>query len=163
MRRCNYELSRIMGMRRWLTVMNATTRCIRMSIRRFPLRVQALLSVTTLRRMWSPTSQPLETTSLSLVRTDPEPRCPPIGSDLAASPASCRTALSSLSTCLPARLLSCTSFRVNPYADASIRTPAQLQEVVEFTNRIWFSVDKIKDVEKLRALSGTRLHGRDST
>ncbi len=26
MRRCNYELSRVMGMRRWLTVMNATTR-----------------------------------------------------------------------------------------------------------------------------------------
>ncbi len=24
MRRCNYELSRVMGMRRWLTVMNAT-------------------------------------------------------------------------------------------------------------------------------------------
>ncbi len=26
MRRCNYDLSRVMGMRRWLTVMNATRR-----------------------------------------------------------------------------------------------------------------------------------------
>ncbi len=36
--------------------------------------------------------------------------------------------------------------RVKTYADASVGTPAQMQEVEEFTDRIWHSVDKIKDV-----------------
>ncbi len=31
--------------------------------------------------------------------------------------------------------------RVKPYADASAGTPVQMQEVAEFTNRIWYSVD----------------------
>ncbi len=38
--------------------------------------------------------------------------------------------------------------RVKPYADASVGTPAQMQEVAEFTVRIWYSVDKIKDVRE---------------
>ncbi len=38
--------------------------------------------------------------------------------------------------------------RVKPYADASVGTPAQMQEVAEFMDRIWYFVDKIKDVRK---------------
>ncbi len=51
----------------------------------------------------------LETTPLSLGRTDLAPRRPPIGSDLAEFPAPCRTSLSRLRICLQAQLLSCTS------------------------------------------------------
>ncbi len=39
-------------------------------------------------------------------------------------------------------------FRVKPYANASVGTPAQMQEVAEFTDRIWYSVDKIKEVRR---------------
>ncbi len=42
--------------------------------------------------------------------------------------------------------------RVKPYADASVGTPAQMQEVAEFTDRICYSVDKIKDVRETAGL-----------
>ncbi len=33
--------------------------------------------------------------------------------------------------------------RVNPYADGSVRTKAQMKEVADFTDRIWYSVEKM--------------------
>ena len=39
--------------------------------------------------------------------------------------------------------------RVKPYADASVGTQVQMQEVAEFTDRIWYSVDKLKDVREV--------------
>ncbi len=36
--------------------------------------------------------------------------------------------------------------RVRPYTDASVGTPAQMQEYAEFKDRSWYSVDKIEDV-----------------
>ncbi len=38
--------------------------------------------------------------------------------------------------------------RIKPYADASVGTKAQMKEVVEFTDRIWDSVNKIKDIRE---------------
>ncbi len=38
--------------------------------------------------------------------------------------------------------------RVKPYADASVGTAAEMQEVAEFTDRIWYSVDNIKDIRE---------------
>ncbi len=37
-------------------------------------------------------------------------------------------------------------FRVKPYADASVGIPAEMQEVAQFTDRIWYSVYNIKDI-----------------
>ncbi len=48
-----------------------------------------------------------------------------------------------LFTCATAVVHVC---RVKSYADASVGTPVQMPEVAEFTDRIWYSVDKIKDV-----------------
>ncbi len=36
--------------------------------------------------------------------------------------------------------------RVKSYADTSVGTPAEMQEVAEFTDPIWYSVDNIKDI-----------------
>ncbi len=38
--------------------------------------------------------------------------------------------------------------RVKPYVDALVGTPAQMQEVAEFTDRILYSVDNIKDARE---------------
>ncbi len=38
--------------------------------------------------------------------------------------------------------------RIKPYADASVETQAQMKEVAEFTDRIWYSVDKVKDIRE---------------
>lgn len=35
--------------------------------------------------------------------------------------------------------------RIRPYADSLVETPVQIREIAEFSDRIWYSVDKIKD------------------
>ncbi len=37
---------------------------------------------------------------------------------------------------------------IKRYSDASVETPAQMKEVAEFTDRTWYSVYKIKDVQE---------------
>lgn len=36
--------------------------------------------------------------------------------------------------------------RIRPYVDALVGTPVQMKEIAEFSDRIWYSVDKVKDV-----------------
>ncbi len=40
--------------------------------------------------------------------------------------------------------------RIKTYVDASVGTKAQFKEVAEFTDRIWYSVNKIKDIRRSR-------------
>ncbi len=37
---------------------------------------------------------------------------------------------------------------VKQYGGASVGTPVQMKEIAEFTDRIWYSVDKIKHVRE---------------
>ncbi len=101
-----------------------------------------------LRRMWSPISLPLENTSLSLGRTDPAPKM----STNWVGPRRISRILSDFTVEIEHLLTTATAVvhvcRVKPYADASVGTPAQMQEVAEFTDRIWYSVDKIKNVRE---------------
>lgn len=38
--------------------------------------------------------------------------------------------------------------RIKHYADALVGTTAQMKEIADFSDRVWYSVDKIKDVRE---------------
>ena len=38
--------------------------------------------------------------------------------------------------------------RIKPYADALVGTPAQMTEIADFSDRVWYCVDKIKDIRE---------------
>ncbi len=51
--------------------------------------------------------------------------------------------------------------RVNSYADALVGTKAQMKDVAEFTDRIWYAVDKIIDIREAATASKFSLAGKD--
>ena len=38
--------------------------------------------------------------------------------------------------------------RIKPYADSLVGTPVEMSDIAEFTDRVWFTVDKIKDLRE---------------
>ena len=38
--------------------------------------------------------------------------------------------------------------RINRYADTLIGTPAKMKEIAEFSDRIWYSADEVKDIRE---------------
>ena len=53
--------------------------------------------------------------------------------------------------------------RIKPYTDGSIESPVALKEIADFSDRIWYSVDKIKDIRETNGVFEVLVSWKDLT